>query len=279
MKQHPVTFAKSVRDIYLTYNKNFSNYLKMDMLKQDSVDLDSIFENGQLQQFLSYFEKLDTGDGSNPGPIDFTDSHDFSVANDQKRYGKHRLVEEIFRWLKARKARDGAPVRVLSIGTGDGATAMRYGKVLDYGKGDHIIGLDLYEKYLVEARQNVPGMETHETDLNALSADVKMQVVDASIDLVECSMTAHHMEHFDVLVDEVQRVLKKGGIFFYVDLIDKTDVETGMVFENHHDYPEYHGVEFYRSADDIVAAISKHLELSQITRIGPGYIFLGAAKK
>ncbi|MCL7931717.1 class I SAM-dependent methyltransferase [Halomonas llamarensis] len=279
MRLHPVTFAKSVRDIYLTFNNNFSGYLKMDMLKQDNVDLTKVFEPEKLTQFLSLFEQLDAPKDTSSGPIDFTEEHDFSVANDQKRYGKHRLVEEIFRWLKARKSHDTAPLRTLSIGTGDGATALRYSKALDFSNGDKVIGLDLYEKYLVKACYNLPSMQTHEVDLNALGDEVKMPLEDNSVDLVECSMTAHHMENFDILIDEVHRVLRKDGVFFYVDLIDKTNIEDCMVFDNHHDYPNYHGVEFYRSADEIIGTVTKHLEISQVSRIGPGYIFLGATKK
>ncbi|MGY0398873.1 MAG: methyltransferase domain-containing protein [Ostreibacterium sp.] len=109
-----------------------------------------------------------------------------------------------------------------------------------------------------------------------ISNETRMLIDSNSFDLVECSMTAHHMEKFELLIDEVHRVLKKGGAFLYVDLIDKTVTEKGMVFDSHHDYPEYHGVEFYRDVNQVTNTISNKLKVFLTTRIGPDYIFIGA---
>ena len=245
------------------------------------MDLSSIFDNDTLSEYISFYEALKeevSEKEEDSTLINFTDSHDFSVANEQKKYCKNRVIEELYSLLRNRKSAGQISTRILSIGTGDGATAQRYSKLLDLEHEDVVVGIDLHEKYLADARKNVPGMVTIEFDLNELSQSNQFPLEGNSFDFIECSMTAHHMERFDILIEEVARLLCTGGTFFYVDLIDKTVPEDDMVFETDHDYPEYHGVEFYKSHQQLVSALNECLDLRLYRRIGPGYILLSAIK-
>ena len=281
MLQNTNTLAQSVRGIYLKYNRNFSLHLSIKDLQKDEIDLSTIFDDATLNEYISLYKSLEEeerGKEEDSTLINFTDSHDFSVANEQKKYCKNRVIEELQNLLRNRKSTGQISTRILSIGTGDGATAKRYSKLLDLQREDIVVGIDLHEKYLADARKNVPGMVTIEFDLNELSQSNQFPLEGNSFDFIECSMTAHHMERFDILIEEVARLLCTGGTFFYVDLIDKTVPEDDMVFETDHDYPEYHGVEFYRSHQQIASAVSERLDLRLYRRIGPGYILLSAVK-
>ena len=168
---------------------------------------------------------------------------------------------------------------MVSIGIGDGSGAVKYACKLDFDNGDKLTGYDLHQTYLKKAKEKIINLETHCVDLNKLSPDCRLPCKDNSVDIVECTMVAHHIENFNNLIIEIKRILKPAGCFFYLDLIDKTICERKMLFMDDHKYPPFHGVEFFRDQETIKDITNRHLSVDNDLRIGPGILLLSAVKE
>ncbi|MFE8117956.1 class I SAM-dependent methyltransferase [Brenneria goodwinii] len=279
MLQKTIDFINNVRDIYINYDINLSSWLKMNKLRNEYVDIDTVLPTAEMALYIKYSYNLEKNrqQKSVEQTLDFTAHHDFSVSNDQKRYGKHRVVEEIQQEIVRRKVNQSS-VSIASIGIGDGQTAARYCASLNLAGSDVLIGLDLHESYMASAKERLPGIKTCVVDLNQLSSTTTLPIDDNVIDIVECTMVGHHVENIEILFKEISRILKPKGIFYYADLIDKTQTAPMMVFEEDHCYPPFHGIEFYRQHDELFETLKKYLNVTLSRRLGPGYIILASEK-
>jgi len=279
MIQSTQKFIENVRDIYLVIGKNYTPYLNLESLSENKVNLNDLFRPGQLVEYVQDCKKLDKlakriDDKNN---LQFTDSFNFTISDQQKAFGTQRMIREVTRKIQQKKELE-QPVNIVSLGIGDGATAQKYTKKLSLEKQDQIIGLDLHASYLNKAKQKISQLTPVCFDLNQLSKGLSLPIEDQSADIVECSMVAHHVEDFEQLVTEVARILKKGGSFFYLDLIDRTIKEDKMVFIDDHVYPSFHGVEFFRDHKVITHITNKYFSIYQYDRVGPGILFQAAMK-
>ncbi len=245
------TFAKKLREIYLNYDKNYTNYFSFSLPENINVD--------KLPDELK--KDLDKTKGSS-SKILFSGRFDFKENNRMEKqisYAQNLLVKNINSVEKK---------VVVSIGIGDGVLASRY-----YTKKISLTGVDMHTKYLKKAHELMPELIAVKYDLNKLG---ELPIKKDYIDLVECCMTMHHIEDYKKLIKEVSRILKKSGKFFLVDLCDKTKVEENMIFQKVHRHPKYHGVEFYRDTEEIRKEIKKYFNIKDYVRIGPGLFYLSA---
>lgn len=115
-----------------------------------------------------------------------------------------RRMEEcatIIRWLDA-----GPGERILDIGCGDGA----YDKKIS-GSGATVQGIDIHEKRLAAARKYYRGdrIDYHYMDASGL------EFPDASFDKAMSLCVVEHLEDDDLVMRNVARALKPGGLFVF----------------------------------------------------------------
>ncbi len=115
-----------------------------------------------------------------------------------------RRMEECARvilWLDA-----GPGERILDIGCGDGA----YDKMIA-GTGASVQGIDIHEKRLAAARKYYQGARTDYRYMDASELDVP----DASFDKVLSLCVMEHLEDDELVMRNVARALKPGGLFVF----------------------------------------------------------------
>lgn len=275
MREDTSQFVETIRNIYLHLNKNYTPYLKLAALASDQVDLESLFHPDLLSDYQEdRQEVMNLIEASQKRKaLQFSDKFDFRTSDMQKNFGSKLLNHGIARVstrLKALKR----PITLLSLGIGDGSAAREYIRYLDPVRKAQVIGIDVHDCYLEQAQGKIPGLRVHRFDLNDLASGASMPLDDRSVDMIECAMVAHHIERFKPLVAEVGRLLKPGGSFFYLDLIDKTLREEVMQFQSDHQYPPFHGVEFFRDHFTIKKIVQEFLTIDTYVRVGPGILFL-----
>ncbi|MCP3921151.1 MAG: class I SAM-dependent methyltransferase [Desulfobacterales bacterium] len=281
-KVNTVDLVKNVRDIYLNFNKNYTNYLNIDITKQDNIFLKEIFNTDVLNDYRDSVDALnniltknDSKDSKKKSVV-FTEDFDFNLSDQQKKYSTELLIDSINSTIDNIK-KDNENINILSLGIGDGSTAQKYSDKLD--KKDIFIGCDIHDKYLLLAKENVSNLKTIKIDLNDIGYKNTLPLSGHSFDIIECCNVCHHIESFQSIVNEVYRLLKPGGFFYYLDLIDKTnDLSDEMIFEDNHVYPSFHGIEFFRSALEIKKCLKKLFVLKKYQRIGPGIAFYKVKK-
>ncbi len=279
MRQETQAFIKNIRDIYLVLGKNYTPYLKLAALENKEVELSDFFHPEQIKDYMGESRQLNTLTriSESESGLGFSETFDFRVSDQQKAYGTQNLIREVKREIRQLKDLHRS-VNVISLGVGDGGTAQAYSPQLSLEHKDTLIGVDLHKNYLEKAKQKIPHLTGMNFDLNKLAQGCQLPIADHSMDIVECSMTAHHVENFSFLVAEAARILKKGASFIYLDLIDKTAKEEHMAFFNDHTYPSYHGVEFFRDHGTIKQMVGAHLSIYLYNRVGPGILFFAAMK-
>lgn len=107
------------------------------------------------------------------------------------------------------RARPGAGMSVLDLGTGTGVVARRLAPVL--GPGGSIVAADISPGMLAVARSQVP---VDGAPIAWLEADAAaLPVPDASVDLVIAQQVLQYLPDRDAALQEVRRVLRPGGRF------------------------------------------------------------------
>lgn len=104
-------------------------------------------------------------------------------------------------------------MKILDLGTGSGylsfAIARKYPDV-------KIVGLDIVEKALEDNRKKAIKEKLH--NLNFVTYDgIDFPFVDESFDMVLSRYALHHFPDIQMSISEVNRVLKKDGLFFISD--------------------------------------------------------------
>jgi SAM-dependent methyltransferase len=118
-------------------------------------------------------------------------------------------LDDLERLIPARKA--SYPV-VLDAGCGQGKAL---GPLIEHFAPERVIGVDAEEKCLALARkeasrESVP-IELRRGDLAALD------LPDASVDLVFCHQTLHHLTRQEAALREFHRVLRPGGLLLLAE--------------------------------------------------------------
>lgn len=101
---------------------------------------------------------------------------------------------------------------VLDVGCGQGKS---FRLLIEHFSPQRLIGVDAEEKCLqhaqVEALKEKIPIELHHCDIAALD------MADASVDLVFCHQTFHHLSRQHMALEQVFRVLKPGGLLLFAE--------------------------------------------------------------
>jgi len=107
---------------------------------------------------------------------------------------------------------------VLDVGIGTGLAS-----VLFHGAGLRVVGLDRSLEMLSQCRRKAFAAELHEHDVSV----APYPLAEGAVDHAVCSGLLHVFEDLSVVVSEVGRVMKPGGVFvFVVAHTDADEVET-----------------------------------------------------
>ena len=102
--------------------------------------------------------------------------------------------------------------RVLDIGTGTGHTALALAPLVR-----EVVGLDLTEQMLVEARKLADEREIGNVSFQVADVHQLPREFDGSFDLVTCRRAAHHFSDIDCALSEMVRTLRSGGLLLIDD--------------------------------------------------------------
>lgn len=128
-------------------------------------------------------------------------SYDIS-ARLQRYCGKHLMP-----WLPNRN-----DLTVVDLGSGTGF----FTDILA-GQYHHVIGLDISTQMLRFAKEN------RNPSINWLEADAyKLPLQDNSVDFIYSNLMIQWCDPLDIVLDEIMRVLKPGGLFAFSTLVDGT---------------------------------------------------------
>lgn len=162
--------------------------------------------------------------------------------------------------------------RVLDIGTGTGHTALALAPHVR-----EVIGLDLTEEMLVEARKlaserDVANVSFRIADVHRLPCEL-----DGSFDLVTCRRAAHHFSDIDRALSEMVRMLRPGGMLLIDDRsvpeddwVDETMHRLDVLHDESHvrQYRASYWIELLENADltvEIVEPYTKRRPVSALT--------------
>ncbi len=112
---------------------------------------------------------------------------------------------------------ENRPIRVLDVATGTGDFAFEIAKKVPYGS--QIIGIDLSENMLIEAKRKSLEMPSRYCRVKFLIGDSEsVQYEDSFFDRVTVSFGVRNFENLDLGLAEMCRVLKKGGRLVILEL-------------------------------------------------------------
>lgn len=120
------------------------------------------------------------------------------------------FMEEIAKWYEAHQQ----PFITLDIGCGTGELASLLARS-DWPA--QAVGLDYAPNMCIQAAEKVEAAGWDDRARFTAGDSEHLPFCDASFDLVTCSNSFHHYPHQQVVVDEVYRILKPGGMFILID--------------------------------------------------------------
>lgn len=129
------------------------------------------------------------------------------VNNRWSRKRVLKLVKKLLGYIET-----GDNTDFLDIGCGDGEVAKYIARTY-HGR---VTGIDIDPEQVKIAREN-DGDIPHLKYLEADSTDLPFE--DNSFDVVLSFGVLHHIENWDDSLEEIKRVLRKGGYFVYADII------------------------------------------------------------
>lgn len=112
---------------------------------------------------------------------------------------------------------DKKPIRVLDVATGTGDFAFEIAKKVPYGS--QILGIDISENMLLEAKRKSLEMPSRYCRVKFITGDCEnLQYEDYYFDRVSVSFGVRNFERLDLGLNEMCRVLKKGGRLVILEL-------------------------------------------------------------
>ncbi len=104
-------------------------------------------------------------------------------------------------------AKIGRGATVLDFGCGRGTTAAALRQ-----RGYSAYGVEIVEEYILNGRDILPATDTLGSVLSILAPSGRSIFADAVFDAVVSDQVLEHVENLDVVLSEVSRVLKPGGV-------------------------------------------------------------------
>ncbi|XP_004086197.1 methyltransferase-like protein 7A [Oryzias latipes] len=123
----------------------------------------------------------------------------------------HRLKRELFRNM-ARFADSFGTLRLLEIGCGSGANFRFYPNGCTVTCTDPNPGFERYLRRNMDANKHV----TYEGFLVVSGEDLR-GIQDESVDVVVCTLVLCSVKNVQKVLQEAQRVLRKGGAFYFLE--------------------------------------------------------------
>ena len=167
--------------------------------------------------------------------------------------------------------------RVLDIGTGTGHTALALAPHVS-----EVVGLDLTEEMLVEARKLANAKGIGNVSFQVADVHHLPREFDESFDLVTCRRAAHHFSDIEGALAEMVRTLRPGGMLLIDDRsvpeddwVDETMHRLDCLHDESHvrQYRASCWIELLDRADlsvEIVEPYTKHRPVSALTaRVSP----------
>lgn len=133
-------------------------------------------------------------------------------------YQEKRLSEKAFSLLRAQ-----GPERILDVGCGTGTFTIAIARKLARHKGSFVAGLDAAPKMIAQARKKIGTFKNVSFDIGIAES---LPYPDNSFDAVISTFFFHHIDFAlkQRALQEIRRVLKKGGVAVIVDV----DVPTNL---------------------------------------------------
>ncbi|KAG8585451.1 hypothetical protein GDO81_005033 [Engystomops pustulosus] len=122
-------------------------------------------------------------------------------------------------------SRPSKELRLLEIGCGTGANFKFY------PRGSKVTCLDInpnFQKFLSKSQAENDHL-TYERFVVA-SADNMTSVSDGSMDAVVCTLLACSVPNIPAILKEIQRVLRPGGVFYFIEHVADTDESSWICF-------------------------------------------------
>ena len=125
-------------------------------------------------------------------------------------------IDKLWRRHVVRIVRRMQPRRILDVATGTGDLALAMARRM---RGVQVLGVDLSENMLAEARRKATACGLDERVVLSLGDAERLEVADASVDVVTVAFGVRNFGDLGAGLREIARVLKPGGTFcgcFYV---------------------------------------------------------------
>lgn len=160
------------------------------------------------KKFVKAKEKIDFGDNSR--------TRSFKIANKVKPEARANEIEKILEKVDPKPGET-----IVDLGCGEGILSRKMAEKV--GPEGKIIALDTSKTFLEEVGSGSRYKNRIETRMieNQIELPVKKQVADKVVSLAGF----HHVPDKNKSLDEVERVLKKGGNLFIADVEDQTSVQ------------------------------------------------------
>ena len=120
-------------------------------------------------------------------------------------------IDKLWRRHVVRIVRRMQPRRILDVATGTGDLALAMARRM---RGVQVLGVDLSENMLAEARRKATACGLDERVVLSLGDAERLEVADASVDVVTVAFGVRNFGDLGAGLREIVRVLKPGGIFF-----------------------------------------------------------------
>ena len=150
------------------------------------------------------------------------------------------------------------PLRALDVGTGTGSLPVKLAQRMP---GLRVVGVDRSRGMLSQARARARAADLSRRVSFKLANGRRLPFADGSFDLVVCNSVLHHIPDPAPVLDEISRVLRRGGACFIRDLRRPHPSVIDRHIRHHGRY--YRGTMLRLFADSVRAAFTE----SELRRI------------
>jgi SAM-dependent methyltransferase len=157
--------------------------------------------------------------------------------------------------------------RILDLGAGLGQDSRFFAE-----QGYEVVSTDLKNETLKERYQTLPVDVQRQISVDKVDLRKEIPFEDASFNVVYAHLSLHYFDHETTirLVEEIQRVLKPGGVFaFFVNSIHDPQYGTGKKIEDNYFYVEDKAKRFF--SVESVRSLTRHFDVILLDDSGETY--------